>query len=154
MFNVFPYVNLFTSTITDLLRASMLHPPLRHGVLAISALFADKNAQLGRARAYEHHQKSIRLLQTALSAVEVNEGIVISILLLTYFNVASGEHAAARKHLLGLRVVFENLQMDIRKKGRLTPYAIGPLTMLTWRTAIRMDFILAMIYSLPPIFPM
>jgi Fungal specific transcription factor domain len=146
---VLPYVNIFTSTITDLLGASMVHPALRHGVLSISALLADRKSQVGRARSLEHLQKSLSLIQTSLSAIQVDEGVAISIFLLSYLSAFMGDFVAARKHLLGLRLVFEQLQTDYLKSGR--PFK--PLTMLIWRMAIRMDLIISMGFTLYPVFP-
>jgi hypothetical protein len=88
--------------------------------------------------------------------VEVDEGVAISIFLLAYFNVSSGEHASARKHLAGLSMVLAQLQADhlVKNGGVLSPYAVSPLTMLIWRMAIRMDFIMSVMYGLRPVFPM
>jgi hypothetical protein len=87
--------------------------------------------------------------------VELDEGVAISIFLLAYFNVTSGEHSTARKHLQGLCTVLTQLQQDyVARNGRiLSPYAISPITMLVWRMAIRMDFILSLMYGLRPIIP-
>jgi hypothetical protein len=125
-------------------------------VLSISALISDKKSERGRRRALEHLQKSLKLLQGSLSAVEVDEGVAISIFLLAYFNVSSGEHASARKHLAGLNMVLAQLQADhlIKNGGVLSPYAVSPCTMLIWRMAIRMDFIMSIMYGLRPVFPM
>jgi hypothetical protein len=119
-------------------------------------LIADKTAHRGKERALEHLQKSLRLLQKSLSTLAVDEGVAISIFLLAYFNVSSGEHASARKHLLGLAMVMEQLQRDhsVRNGGVLSPYAISPLTMLIWRMAIRLDFIIAIMYAQRPVFRM
>ena len=70
--------------------------------------------------------------------------------------MANGEHASARKHLAGLHLVLAQLQQDhlARNAGVLSPYAISPLTMLIWRMAVRMDFIMALMYGQRPIFPM
>src|SRR6202035_4881943 len=110
MSNVLPYVNIFPSTLSSLFSSSIHHPALRHSVLSISSLIADKTAHRGKERALEHLQKSLRLLQNSLSTLAVDEGVAISIFLLAYFNVSSGEHASARKHLLGLAMVMEQLQ--------------------------------------------
>jgi len=106
-------------------------------------------------RALDHLQKSLKHLQTSLSAVELDEGMAISIFLLAYFNVGSGEHATARKHLQGLHMVLEQLKQNhlVRNGGIPSPYAISPLTMLIWRMAIRMDFIMSIMYGQAPIFP-
>jgi hypothetical protein len=149
MYNILPYVNIFTSTITDLLAASMVHPALRHGVLSISALLADQKSQVGRTRSLEHLQKSLGLLQSSLSAIQVDEGLAISIFILSYLNVFMGEHESARKHLHGLRLVFETLRTEYLKSGR----SVKPLTMLIWRMAIRIDYIMSMAFTLYPIFP-
>lgn len=156
MSNVLPYVNIFPSAVSSLFSSSIHHPALRHSVLSISALIADKVAHRGRERALQHLQKSLKLLQNSLSAVEVDEGVAISIFLLAYFNVSSGEHASARKHLTGLAMVMQQIQQDhmVRNGGVLSPYAISPLTMLVWRMAIRMDFIISILYAQRPIFPM
>jgi len=156
MSNILPYVNIFPSAPSTLFSTSLHHPALRHSVLSISALIADKKSGKGRERALEHLQKSLKLLQNSLLAVEVDEGVAISIFLLAYFNVSSGEHSAARKHLEGLRMVLAQLERNhLTKNGGIpSPYAISPLTMLVWRMAIRMDFILAIMYGRRPIFPM
>jgi hypothetical protein len=119
-------------------------------------LIADKSAHRSKERALEHLQKSLSLLQKSLSTVAIDEGVAISIFLLAYFNVSSGEHASARKHLMGLAMVLEQLERDhiVRNGGVLSPYAISPLTMLVWRMAIRIDFIIAVMYAQRPIFPM
>jgi hypothetical protein len=156
MSKVLPYVNIFPSTVSSLFSSSIHHPALRHSVLSISSLIADKKSHRGKERALQHLQHSLKLLQTSLSAVEVDEGLAISVFLLAYFNVASGEHSSARKHLAGLCMVMEQLQQDhlVRNAGILSPYAISPLTMLVWRMAIRMDFIMALMYGQRPIFPL
>jgi len=155
MSNILPYVNLFPSAPSSVFSVSLQHPALRHSILSISALIADKKSDLGRVRALDHMQKSLKHLQTSLSAVEVDEGMAISIFLLAYFNVGSGEHATARKHLHGLHMVLEQLKRDhlVRDGGLPSPHAISPLTMLIWRMAIRMDFIMSIMYGQPPIFP-
>ena len=88
--------------------------------------------------------------------MEVDEGVAISIFLLAYFNVSSGELISARKHLAGLSMVLAQLQADylVKSGGTLSPYAISPLTMLIWRMAIRMDFVMAIMYGLRPVFAM
>jgi len=156
MSNVLPYVNLFPSAVSSLFGSSIHHPALRHSVLSISALISDKKSHRGKQRALEHLQHSLKFLQKSLSAVEVDEGLAISIFLLAYFNVSNGECSTASKHLVGLCMVMEQLQQDhmVRNAGVLSPYAISPLTMLVWRMAIRLDFIMALMYSLRPIFPM
>jgi len=156
MSNILPYVNIFPSAPSSLFSTSLYHPALRHSVLSISALIADKKSGKGRERALEHLQKSLKLLQNSLSAVEVDEAVAISIFLVAYFNVSSGEHSAARKHLHGLQMVLAQLEKEHLTKngGILSPHAVSPLTMLVWRMAIRMDFILAIIYGRRPIFPM
>ena len=154
MSNILPYVNLFPSAPSNVFSASLQHPALRHSILSISALIADKKSDRGRVTALDHLQKSLKHLQTSLSAVEVDEGMAISIFLLAYFNVGSGEHATARKHLHGLQLVLEQLKQNhlARNGGVPSPYAVSPLTMLIWRMAIRMDFIISIMYSQPPIF--
>jgi Fungal specific transcription factor domain len=156
MSNVLPYVNIFPATVSSVFSTSIHHPALRHSVLSVSALIADKKSDKGRERALEHLQKSLKLLQNSLSAVEVDEGVAISIFLLAYFNVASGEHSTARKHLRGLCMVLDQLQQNhlVKNGGILSPNAITPLTMLVWRMAIRMDFIMAITYGRRPVFPM
>ena len=156
MRNVLPYVDLFPDAPASVFSSSLCHPAVRHSLLSVSALISDKKSERGRRRALEHLQKSLTSLQRSLSAVEVDEGVAISIFLLAYFNVTSGEHVSARKHLAGLNMVLAQLQADHLRKseGILSPYAISPLTMLIWRMAIRMDFIMAIMYSLRPVFPM
>jgi hypothetical protein len=156
MYNVLPYVNLFPAAPSSVFTTSLHHPALRHSVLSISALISDKKSERGRRRALEHLHKSLKLLQGSLSAVEVDEGVAISIFLLAYFNVSSGEHASARKHLAGLSMVLAQLHTDhvIKNGGFLSPYAMSPCTMLVWRMAIRMDFIISIMYGLRPVFPM
>lgn len=156
MDDVLPYANLFPSAIQGLFSSSIHHKALRHSVLSISALIADKKSALGKERALEHLQKSMTLINSSLSAVEVDEGMAISIFMLAYINVASGEHSTARKHLRGLGMVLDQLQQDhfVRNGGRKSPFAMSPLTMLVWRMAIRMDFIIAIIYARRPVFPM
>ena len=155
MSNILPYVNLFPSAPSSVFSVSLQHPALRHSILSISALIADKKTDRGRVRALDHLQKSLKHLQTSLSAVEVDEGMAISIFLLAYVNVGSGEHSTARKHLQGLHVVLERLKQNnlVRNSGIPSPYAISPLTMLIWRMAIRIDFIMSIMYGQTPIFP-
>lgn len=154
MSNILPYVNLFPSAPSNVFSVSLQHPALRHSILSISALIADKKSDRGRVRALDHLQKSLKHLQTSLTAVEVDEGMAISIFLLAYFNVGSGEHSTARKHLQGLQLVLEQLKQNhlARNGGVPSPYAVSPLTMLIWRMAIRMDFIMSIMYGQPPIF--
>jgi Fungal specific transcription factor domain len=156
MSNVLPYVNIFQSAPANLFSTSLHHPALRHSILAISALIADKKREMGRRRALEHIQTSLKLLQDSLTIVKVDEGIVMSIFLLAYFSVTCGEHVTARKHLAGLHLVLTQLQEEHKSKNRglLSPYAISPLTMLVWRMAFRMDFIGSMMYGSRPVFPM
>ena len=155
MSNVLPYINLFPSTSSALVSGSFHHPALRHSILSISALIADTKAQKGPEKALEHLAKSLKFLQTHLSSVDLDEGVAISIFLLSYFNVSSGQHSTARKHLSGLCMVLQQLQQKhmVRNGGVLSPYAISPLTMLIWRMAIRMDFIMSLLYGLRPILP-
>jgi len=155
MSNILPYVNLFPSAPSNVFSVSLQHPALRHSILSISALIADKKSDRGRVRALDNLQKSLKHLKTSLSAVEVDEGMAISIFLLAYFNVSSGEHNTARKHLQGLRLVLEQLKQNhlARNGGVPSPYAVSPLTMLIWRMAIRMDFIISIMYGQLPIFP-
>jgi hypothetical protein len=154
MSNVLPYVNIFTSTVSSLFSGSIHHPALRHSVLSISALIADNKSDRGNERALVHLQKSLKLIQASLSAVEVDEGVAISIFLLSYVNVTSGEHSSARKHLRGLSMVLEQLQEDhmVRNGGVLSPHAVSPLTMLVWRMAVRMDFLIAITHGQRPVF--
>ena len=154
--NVLPYVNIFPSTVSALFSCSINHSALRYSVLSVSALIADKKSDRGRTRALQHMQKSLKLIQDNLSAAEVDEGVAISIFLLAYFNVSSGEHSTSRKHLRGLQMVLNQLQHNhlIRNGGTVSPCAISPLAMLVWRMAIRMDFIVAVTYGRRPIFPM
>jgi hypothetical protein len=156
MSNILPYVNIFPSAPSSLVSSSLHHQALRHSILSINALIADKKSDKGRQRTLEHVQKSLNTLQNSLSAVEVDEGVAISIFLLAYFNFASGEHSTARKHLQGLCTVLDQLQSEHLTKngGILSPHAISPLTMLIWRMAIRMDFVLAITYGERPSFPM
>jgi hypothetical protein len=156
MSNVLPYVTLFPSTVPSLFASSIHHPALRHSVLSVSSLISDKKHRRGKQRALEHLQKSLKLLQASLSAPSVDEGIAIAIFLLVYFGVANGEHSSARKHLAGLHLVLTQLQQEhlARNAGVASPYAISPLTMLVWRMAVRMDFVMALVYGQRPIFPM
>lgn len=156
MCNILPYVNIFPSAPSSLFSSSLHHPALRHSILSISALISDKKSSKGKQRALEHLQKSLKLLQTSLSAAEVDEGVAISVFLLAYFDISCGDLPSAQKHLQGLCMVLAQLQQEhlVRNGGVLSPYAISPLTMLVWRMAIRMDFILAIMYGRRPVFPM
>ena len=156
MRNVLPYVDLFPAAPASVFSSSLYHPALRHSLLSVSALISDKKSERGQQRALEHLQKSLTFLQRSLSAVEVDEGVAISIFLLAYFNVSSGELVSARKHLAGLNMVLAQLKADylVKSGGILLYYAVSPLTMLIWRMAIRMDFVMAIMYGLRPVFPM
>ena len=156
MSNILPYANLFPSTASSLLSSSLHHPTLLHSLLSLSALLSGKKFDKSHERALEHLSKSLKLLQNRLSTVEVDEGVAISIFLLAYINMASGEHTSARKHLHGLRVILDRLQEDQMSKngGIQSPYAVSPLTMLVWRMAIQMDFSISIMDRRRPIFPM
>jgi hypothetical protein len=151
---VLPYVNIFPSAIQTLFQSSLVHPAQRHGLLSISALIADRKTGKGKERSFTHLQKSLSFLRNSLSITTVDEGVAISVFFLAYCSVLSGEHLATRKHLDGLRLVLEQLRTNhlLRNAGIRSPRAISPLSMLVWRMAIRLDFILAVMYSLTPIF--
>jgi hypothetical protein len=155
MSNVLPYVNLFQSVPGKLFSRSLDHPALRYSVLSVSALRADRKRGMDQGRALELFQKSLISLQESLNVVRLDEGVVISIFLLCYFNITSGEVMSARNHLAGLHLVLTQMleEHKSRNRGLFSPYAISPLTRVIWRMAIRMDFIIAMLFGLRPVFP-
>jgi len=156
MANVLPYVSIFPSTVSGLFSSSIHHPALRHCVLTLSALCADNQLNQGKQRALEHLSKSLKLLQRSLWQVQIDECVANAIFLLAYFNLLAGDKDSARKHLSGLSMVLDRIQQDhlVKNQGVLSPYAISPLTMLIWRMAIRVDFIIAIVTGERPIFPM
>jgi len=156
MVNVLPYVKIFPSTVASIFSSSIHHPALRHSVLSIAALCCSRKFGQGKQRALEHLSKSLKLLQQSLWSVEVNECVANAIFLLAYFNLLAGDKASARKHLHGLSMVLDQIQQDhlVKNPGLLSSYAISPLTMLVWRMAIRVDFIIAITGGQRPVFPM
>jgi hypothetical protein len=155
MSNTLPYANIFPSSIYGIFSSSIHHPALRYSVLSISALCCDKKSHQGKRRALEHLAKSLKLLQRSLWSVEVDECVANAIFLLAYFNLLAGDKISARKHLRGLSMVLDRIQQShlVNNGGVLSPYAISPLTMLIWRMAIRVDFIIAITSAQRPVFP-
>jgi len=155
MANMLPYVKIFPTTLHGIFSSSIHHPALRHSLLSVSALCCAKKYDQGKQYAFEHLSKSLTLLQRSLSSVEVDECVANAIFLLAYFNLLSGDKSSARKHLQGLSLVLHQIRQNHFNKnsGPQSAHAISPLTMLIWRMAIRVDFIIAITCAQRPIYP-
>ena len=152
----FPYVNVFPWTAATLFSSSNHNPALRQSVLAVAALIADREAK-GAAEALKHLQIALQLLQSRLSAVDVDvdDGLAISSFLLAHFSMMLGDHTTAIKHLRGMSIVLRKLDHSEGpyKESVPNPLTTDKLTMLIWRMAIRIDFISSIACGKEPVLP-
>jgi hypothetical protein len=149
----FPYVGLFPWAAARLFATSNHNPALRESVLSVAALIADDNLEKGRSRALHHLHKALQILQSKIGTVEIDEGLAISSFLLAHFSVTLGDYVTAKTHLKGMVMVLGKLDPESMRESVLSPLTIDPLTMLIWRMAKRIDFIISIVSGEPPVLP-
>lgn len=151
----FPYVNLFPWTAATLFSKSNHQPALRHSVLSVAALLRDRDSERGRVESFHHLQEALKLLQNRISSHDVDESVAVSSFLLSYLSLILGDLDDAKTHLKGMLLVFEHLEPGISMQNAFlpSPLMITPLTTLIWRMAIRIDFILSIVFGTEPVLP-
>lgn len=149
----FPYVNLFPWAAATLFSKSYHNPALRESVLSVAALIADNDLEKGQGRALHHLTKALKILQSKINTVEIDDGLAISSFLLAHFSLLLGDHVAAKTHLKGMVTVLAKLDPEGMRESVLSPLTIDPLTMLIWRMAKRIDFITSIASGEPPVLP-
>jgi len=155
---VLPYAKLFPTAVGEVFYNGIHHTALRHSILSLSAFMADRRAKRPATRAYMHLQKSLRLLQDAISNGNIDDGVLYAVFLMVYFNIVNSDHASSRRHLQGLQSLLDYRQRQVNTERTLTasmgqPLVMPALTMLIRRMAMRLDFVLAIFYARKPIFP-
>jgi Fungal specific transcription factor domain len=155
---VLPYAKLFPTAVGEVFYNGIHHTALRHSILALSSFMADRRAKRPANRAYMHLQKSLRLLQDAISNGNIDDGVLYAVFLMVYFNIVNSDHASSRRHLQGLQSLLDFRQRQISTERAMTasmnhPLVMPALTMLIRRMAMRLDFVLAIFYARKPIFP-
>ena len=138
----FEYASFFPQIFPVLLARSTSHAAMRHTILSMSAMILDTARDKPLVRFYGHRQKAISLLQQALSAADLDEGVAIAVYLFAWLDFHSGFQDAGLKHLHGLFLIAEYF----RKKA-------SHLYTIIWKMAIRMDFHSAHLSGQAPIFP-
>jgi Fungal specific transcription factor domain len=155
---VLPYARLFPTAVGEVFYNGIHHTALRHSILSLSSFMADRRAKRPATRAYQHLQKSLRLLQDAISNGNIDDGVLYAVFLMVYFNIVNSDHASSRRHLQGLQSLLDYRQRQVAAERTLTtnmgqPLVMPALTMLIRRMAMRLDFVLAIFYARKPIFP-
>ena len=155
---VLPYAKLFPTAVGEVFYNGIHHTALRYSILSLSTFMADRRAKRPATRAYMHLQKSLRLLQDAISNGNIDDGVLYAVFLMVYFNIVNSDHASSRRHLQGLQSLLDFRQRQISTERALTasmnqPLVMPALTMLIRRMAMRLDFVLAIFYARKPIFP-
>jgi hypothetical protein len=155
---VLPYAKLFPTAVGEVFYNGIHHTALRHSILSLSSFMADRRAKRPATRAYTHLQKSLRLLQDAISNGNIDDGVLYAVFLMVYFNIVNSDHASSRRHLQGLQSLLDYRQRQVAAERTLTtslgqPLVMPALTMLIRRMAMRLDFVLAIFYARKPIFP-
>jgi hypothetical protein len=156
---VLPYARLFPTAVGEVFYNGIHHAALRYSILSLSAFVVDRREKRPVTRAYMHLQKSLRMLQDAITKGDIDDGVLYAVFLMVYFNIVNSDHASSRRHLQGLKSLLDYRQrptssternVSINREGQLVMPA---LTMLIRRMAIRLDFVLAIFYAREPIFP-
>lgn len=157
---ILPYTSLFPSIVTEVFMRSVLHITLRHSVLSISSMIVDYRCQRSMERFHWQYGTSIRKINASISSMDIDEGIIIAVFLITWIDVVRAELRASRKHLNGLNLLLQEIQKKYRytgNDGALVEYTGGtgltPLIMQLWRIAIRLDFTTSLYLVQPPVFP-
>jgi hypothetical protein len=155
---VLPYAKLFPTAVGEVFYNGIHHTALRYSILSLSAFMADRRAQRPSTRAYIHLEKSLCLLQDAISNGNIDDGVLYAVFLMVYFNIVNSDHASSRRHLQGLQSLLDYRQRQVAAERTLTaglgqPLIMPALTMLIRRMALRLDFVLAIFYARKPIFP-
>jgi hypothetical protein len=158
---VLPYTSLFPRIVGDVFARSVPHTTLRHSVLSISSMIADYRLRRPMDRFIILYGRSLHRIQDAIRLHDLDEGTTLAVLLILWIDVVRAELRSSRKHLLGLYLLFQELQ----KRHRLPHSAPGilidnrggigvsPLMMQIWRIAIRLDFTTSLYLVQPPVFP-
>ena len=141
-----PYAVVFPGFIPDLMRIATSVTPFRHSLISLSAVIADTSLQRPLVRALLHHQVTLRTVQDLLSLGRGTEvATIYSVMMLAYFNLFSGRFLSARRHLRGVSLLLQ--------QHSATGMLPSPTTMLIWRCAVRLDYIISSVYPCNPIFP-
>ena len=158
---VLPYTGLFPRIVGDVFARSVPHNTLRHSVLSISSMIADYRLRRPMDRFIILYGRSLHRIQNAIRLHDLDEGTTLAVFLILWIDVVRAELRSSRKHLLGLNLLFQELQ----KRHRLPHSAPGifidnrggvgvsPLMMQIWRIAIRLDFTTSLYLVQPPVFP-
>jgi hypothetical protein len=142
---IHPYAAVFPQFIPDLMQVATSIAPLRHSIISLAAVISDTSLGRPPVRALQHHQVTLRQVQALLSTGGVEETTIYVVMLLAYFNIFSGRFLAARRHIRGL-----SLLLQLYSSQGHSPSSV---TMLIWRSAVRMDYFLSSIYPCQPVFP-
>jgi len=122
---------LFPNVLICILGMTMGNPALWHAVLALSSYLADTVAGRPTATTYLHLEKSLPLIQLAISTLTIDDSHIAAVFCLTYLSLASGEIASAGRHLDGLILMLEH--RDSTQTGE------NPLVNAIRRMAVRFD---------------
>lgn len=144
---IHPYAVVFPQFIPDLVQVATSMAPLRHSIISLAAVIADTSLGRPLVRALQHHQVTLSQVQALLSTDGgiVRETAIYSVTMLAYFNIFSGKFLSARRHIRGL-----SLLLQLYSAQGHSPSSI---TMLIWRSALRLDYFLSSVYPCKPIFP-
>jgi hypothetical protein len=146
MHEVLPYADFFPRAITDIFARGIEDSRVRNSILSISSGVIDYRLKRPLDRFQLQYVTTIHQIQDAISELQIDEALTISVFLITWIDAIRGKLNNARKHLRGLRIILHELH---KTRGAF----VSPLIMQIWRCAIRLDWCATIFLIEPPIFP-
>jgi hypothetical protein len=130
-YELFPKANDYIFTL------AMGSDGLRHSLIALGTIVRDMIMGSGPSESYFLQKtNSLQTLQLAISNDAIDDTIFMSVMLQIESDSHIGNVNAAFRHLKGLHLIHQHLQM--RNNGKNTP--VSPLVRFTLRMASRIDF--------------
>jgi hypothetical protein len=99
---------LFPNALSCILGMTMGNPALWHAVLALSSYLADNVIGRPTSATYIHLQRSLPLIQAAISNLTIDDSHIAAVFCLAYLCLTMGEIASAGRHLDGLILLLEH----------------------------------------------
>jgi hypothetical protein len=95
---------------------------------------------------------ALQSIQTAIQTLQIDEGLAVSVFLISWIDIVRGKFETTRKHLRGLRLILERLEPGCGNPTHGTT-KLSPLLMQIWRVAIKFDWAASIFLLVRPVFP-
>jgi hypothetical protein len=149
---LFPYTNLFPTVVGDIFSRGADCACVRYSVLSIASGVVDYRLQRSMDRFQRQYIMALQSIQTAIQTLQIDEGLAVSVFLISWIDIVRGKFETTRKHLRGLRLILERLEPGCGNPTHGTT-KLSPLLMQIWRVAIKFDWAASIFLLVRPVFP-